>query len=511
MTKVKPQIGVIGAGRWGKNHIKTLASLGFLGGIVDTKEEVAKKFAQEYPDAKVFTDYKKAVLEDFAGFTVATPAETHAEIAEFLLKNKKHVLVEKPIALNAADARRLQNLAIANDVNLMVGHVLLFHPAIKKIKELVENSKIGKLQYLYSNRLNLGTVRKEENILWSFAPHDISIFQHLIGEKPLQVDSCGGIFLQPDIHDTTLTVLKYPNNIIGHIFLSWLQPFKEHRLVVIGSKGMISFDDSSDKKILFYEKGIDWVKGEPIKRDGPTEEIFYDNSQPLTAELDYFARHLNGDKIEIADSQNAVDVLEILEEATKSLMQGQVSNGNGKKEEIPKEYFAHATAFVDEKANIGKGTRIWHQCQVQAGAQIGENCTIGHNCFVASQAKLGNGVKLECNIDVWELVTLEDDVFVGPSAVFTNDNNPRAKYPKKKFPQYGSWIPTLVKEGASIGANATIVCGVTIGKFAFIGAGAVVTKDVPDYALVVGNPGRQIGWMDETGQRKASLEDAKQG
>lgn len=166
-----------------------------------------------------------------------------------------------------------------------------------------------------------------------------------------------------------------------------------------------------------------------------------------------------------------------------------------------KKYFVHDSCTVDEDVEIGEGTKVWHNSQIMAGAQIGENCVIGHNCFVGPEAKLGNGVKLESNVDVWDLVVLEDYVFVGPSAVFTNDINPRSRYPKKKFPQYGQWIPTLVKEGASIGANATIVCGNTIGQHAFIGAGSVVTKNVPDYALIVGNPGKQIGWVCECGNR----------
>jgi len=168
---------------------------------------------------------------------------------------------------------------------------------------------------------------------------------------------------------------------------------------------------------------------------------------------------------------------------------------------MKKEFWAHKTAEIQKGAKIGKGTKIWQNSQVLAGGQIGENCVIGHNCVVYSKAKLGKGVKLECNIDVWDLVTLEDYVFVGPSAVFTNDLNPRAKYPKKKYPQYGKWIPTLVKEGASIGANATIVCGNTIGKWALIGAGAVVTRDINDYAIVVGVPAKIIGWICECGNK----------
>jgi len=167
-------------------------------------------------------------------------------------------------------------------------------------------------------------------------------------------------------------------------------------------------------------------------------------------------------------------------------------------------FWSHKTAEIQEGAKIGNGTKIWQNCQILKGAQIGENCVIGHNCFIGLKAKLGKGVKLESNIDVWDLITLEDFVFVGPSAVFTNDLTPRAKYPKKQFPQCGRWLPTLVKEGVTIGANATIVCGKpkrVIGKWALIGAGAVVTKDIPDYAIVAGVPAKIIGWICECGNK----------
>lgn len=164
-------------------------------------------------------------------------------------------------------------------------------------------------------------------------------------------------------------------------------------------------------------------------------------------------------------------------------------------------YFKHKTAEIQKGTKIGKGTKIWQNCQVLNGAEIGKDCVIGHNCVIFGKAKLGNGVKLESNTDIFDLVTLEDWTFVGPSVVFTNDPNPRAKYPKSKYPQYGKWLPTLVKVGASIGANATIVCGNTIGKWAFIGAGAVVTEDVSDYAIVAGVPAKIIGWICECGNK----------
>lgn len=160
--------------------------------------------------------------------------------------------------------------------------------------------------------------------------------------------------------------------------------------------------------------------------------------------------------------------------------------------------FIHESAVVDEGAVVGHGTRIWHFTHVMGGAQIGRDCRIGQNCFIGARAVLGDGVKLQNNVSVYDLVTLEDNVFVGPSAVFTNDTNPRAAYPKG-----GKWIPTLVKRGATIGANSTVLCGITLGSHCLVGAGAVVTKDVPDYAVVVGNPAAVTGWMCECGQKLA--------
>jgi len=321
MKELMKKICVVGAGRWGKNHVKTLKKLGWLGGIIDNRSDQRAVLSLEFPEIPIYSNVRDSIKDGFDGYTVATPAETHYEIASYLLKNKKPVLVEKPLTLTSKESIELDSLANKNNTLLMVGHVMLFHPAIQKIKELIDLGKFGKLQYIYSNRLNLGTVRKEENILWSFAPHDISIFQYLIDAKPIEVISRGGAFLQNSIHDTTMTILTYPNNIVGHIFVSWLHPFKEHRIVIVGSNGMITFEDSLEgKPLLFYEKGIDWVKGEPIKRDGPTEQIAYDSAMPLTREIQFFHDNLDNPIISIANGKNAIDVLEILENASSDLI-----------------------------------------------------------------------------------------------------------------------------------------------------------------------------------------------
>jgi len=312
---------VIGAGYWGKNHIRTLNELGYLGGIVESNQETLNRFAEQYPDVKGFISLDDALQDDqFSGFTIATPAETHYPLAKQIMEAGKHVLVEKPLTLQEDHAKELVRLSEENNVNIMVGHVLLFHPAIKKIKALIDSGKIGKLQYIYSNRLNLGQVRTEENVFWSLAPHDISIFQYFTETFPEAIHASGSTFLQKGIHDSTLTQFKYPNGVEGHIFVSWLHPFKEHRLVVIGSEAMITFEDSSEGKPLnLYAKKFDMAQGVPEKVDGPVTLIDYEQKMALTEELQYFVDHLDGKKLNVANGKHALEVMKILIEASQQL------------------------------------------------------------------------------------------------------------------------------------------------------------------------------------------------
>jgi len=317
----KKNICVVGAGYWGKNHIRTLHELGSLGGIVEQKKDLLDQITEQYPDAKTYRNIDEALgYEEFAGFTVATPAETHHDIAVQIIKSGKHVLVEKPLCLNIKDAENMVNLAKQYKVNLMVGHVLLFHPAIQMIKSLIDEGEIGKLQYIYSNRLNLGQVRTEENVFWSLAPHDISIFQYLTDSYPKSIVANGSTFLQEGIYDSTITQLKYTDGIEGHIFVSWLHPFKEHRLVVIGSDAMITFEDSTDgKPLILYSKKFEMTRGIPEKIDGPVKLIDYEQKMPLTEELRFFINHLNRKKPIISNGRHALDVTKILVEASKQL------------------------------------------------------------------------------------------------------------------------------------------------------------------------------------------------
>ncbi|RMF57074.1 MAG: oxidoreductase, partial [Calditrichaeota bacterium] len=384
MSKETFQLAIIGCGRWGRNHIRTAAELfaSKLKYVCDISEPQLQEARSLAPQATPTTDIE-TVLKDpqITAVILSTPAETHYELARMVLENGKHVLVEKPLALFSHQAKELEALARKKKRVLMVGHLLIYHPAIRKIKELIEQGTLGKLEYIYSNRLNLGTVRREENILWSFAPHDISVLQYLINSYPEDVDATGGIFLQPGIHDVTLTMLRYPNNILAHIHVSWLHPFKEHRLVVIGDKSMLVFEDTKPQdKLILYPKGIDWIRGELIKRDEGFEVIDYPDEMPLKLEQQHFYDCVVNGKTPETDGQNGILVLEILEQAQQKLEMKTLQKGKVEKESTTgkkSKYFVHETAVVDEGCEIGEGTKIWHYSHVQSGAKIGRYCTLG--------------------------------------------------------------------------------------------------------------------------------------
>jgi UDP-2-acetamido-3-amino-2,3-dideoxy-glucuronate N-acetyltransferase len=494
------KIACIGAGYWGKNLLRNFNDLNALAWVCDQDPTVKEKFQRMYPRSR-FTRTVEDIFADaeVTGVAIATPAETHRQLVRGALMAGKDVFVEKPLCLSVEEGRELVALAAEKSRVLMVGHLLWYHGAILKLKVLIEGGELGRLQYIYSNRLNLGKIRREENILWSFAPHDVSVILGLLGEMPDRVSAQGGNYLHDRIADVTVSLLSFPSGVRAHLFVSWLHPFKEQRLIVVGDRKMAVFDDlEAENKLVVYPHSIQWRNGCPVANKANAQPVAFDPGEPLRNECQHFLECVTERRTPRTDGQEGLKVLSVLQQC-QSMLERSASPGK----EIylvrrKAESFVHESAFVDDDVQIGAGTTVWHVAHILRNCQIGENCRIGQNVVIGPNVRVGNGVKIQNNVSVYEGVTLEDDVFCGPSAVFTNVINPRSE-----IRRMDELRPTLVRRGATLGANCTIVCGITIGQYAFVGAGAVAVRDVPDFALMVGNPARIIGWMCKCGHRIA--------
>lgn len=498
-NKRRANVAVIGMGYWGKNLVRNFHELGALRAVCDSNRSVEAVHKEDYRNVMFCRDFG-VVLSDpeVDAVALATPAVAHYEMAKAALDAGKDVFVEKPLAIEVQQGEELVKLADATKRVLMVGHILRYHPAIVKLEELIRTGALGKIQYFYSNRLNIGKIRTEENILWSFAPHDISVMLSLLNETPSQVTCQGGDYLSSNVFDVTLSQFSFPSGVQAHIFVSWLHPFKEQRLVVVGSEKMAVFDDTSENKLVLYAHKVEWKNRIPtaVKAEGETAPIA--NVEPLKAECQHFLDCIKSRSIPLTDAREGLRVLNVLAACQRSLVKsGRASITIEPGEKVKAlSYFAHESAYVDEGAKVGSGTKIWHFSHVMKGAEVGERCVLGQNVNIDGGTVIGNNVKIQNNVSVYTGAVIEEDVFLGPSCVLTNVTNPRSQVNRHSL-----YEKTTLKRGCTIGANATILCGVTIGRYAFIAAGSVVTKDVPDYGLVMGNPGRRTGWMSRHGHR----------
>jgi len=495
-----PALAVVGGGAWGRNLIRNFHDLGVLRLVCEPSPERREGIRATYPGIELGSSIADATHRaDIDAVVVATPAESHYAIARQALLAGKHVMVEKPMTLVESEASELIALAEASGLTLMVGHLLQYHPMFLKLKAMVTSGELGRINYVYSHRLNLGKIRREENILWSFAPHDISMILSLAGSEPEAVQTTGGYYLHHRIADVTTTHLEFASGMKAHIFVSWLHPFKEQKLVVVGENKMAVFDDTLPwaEKLLLYPHAIRWENQCPIPVKADSERVEVPQGEPLRLECNHFLECLATGTTPRTDGKEGLRVLRVLNASQKSLESGAARVPlvqSADKAEV--EFFVHPTALVDANVQIGPGCKIWHFSHVLKNSRLGPKCNVGQNVVIGPDVSVGAGCKIQNNVSVYQGVTLEDDVFCGPSMVFTNIHNPRSCIPRMHEVR-----PTLVKKGATLGANCTIVCGNIIGRHAFVGAGTVVTRDVPDYAVVVGNPGRQIGWMCDCGVR----------
>lgn len=494
-------LALIGGGYWGKNLARNFNALGVLHTICDANQQTLDNFSSGYEQVAKATAFKDVLNNpDIASVAIAVPAEHHFGLAKAALKAGKDVFVEKPLCLHVNEGEELVALAGKLDRVLMVGHLLQYHPCVEKIRSLIAQGELGRLQYITSNRLNLGKIRREENALWSFAPHDLSVILSLLGgQLPETLQCTGDAWLTAGVADTTLTSMKFGDSVSAHVYVSWLHPFKEQKLTVVGSRAMVVFDDTQpwEQKLMLFRHRITWQNGrEPTADKVHGEIVEVPESEPLRNECAHFIECCAERLPPRTDGIEGLNVLKVLAMAQESMENdGQRVMSSGLGVSLPPRVFkAHSTAEIDDGCRIGAGSSIWHFSHISEGAELGERCNLGQNVFIAPDVLIGSNVKIQNNVSVYSGTTIEDDVFLGPSCVLTNVSNPRSQVNRR-----GLYERTLIRQGATVGANATVVCGVTIGRYAFVAAGAVVTKDIRDYGLVRGVPAKQVGWMSRHG------------
>ena len=317
-----PKIALVGCGYWGKNLCRNFHGLGVLNTVVDATEN-GREIARSISSIAKITECFENVLNDeqVQGVALATPAETHYELAMKAMEAGKDVFVEKPMALNISDAESMQAQARKSGRILMVGHLLEYHPAVLKLKELIVSGELGKINYVYSNRLNFGKVRTEENALWSFAPHDVAVILRLLGQSPSQVSASGGSYLSKGIADVTVSNLHFSDNSRAHIFVSWLHPYKEQRLVVVGDKKMAILNDVAPygEKLLLYPQFVEFDGKIPILKKEDAEFIDYTNTEPLRQECAHFVECMINRKQPLTDAHSGIEVLKVLQACQLSI------------------------------------------------------------------------------------------------------------------------------------------------------------------------------------------------
>lgn len=329
----KTRIAVVGAGYWGRNHVRTFAGLSGaeLAWVCDLDGSCLERASRVAPSATMTTDVSDLLQDgDLQGVVVATQARSHHELAARFLESGKNVLVEKPMALSIEDARAMHEMATQGDLVLMVGHLMVYHPAITMIRDMIREGELGDVFYLYSQRVNLGTARTDENALWCFGPHDLSMIRELFpGARPVSVTARGHAYLRPQVDDVVFMNIRFDNGMMAQVQLSWLDPHKERRMTIVGSRRMVTFDDVSPaEKIRIFDKGYDHPPeygsfGEFLTlRDGEIRIPKVPFVEPLKVEAEHFLQCVREGRKPITDGEEGLWVVRILVAAQESLQDG---------------------------------------------------------------------------------------------------------------------------------------------------------------------------------------------
>jgi predicted dehydrogenase len=319
-------VGVVGLGYWGPNLARNFAALpgAELRWVCDGSAERLAEVGARFPGARASTDLDELLADPgLDAVAIATPVPTHAPLARRALAAGKHAFVEKPLAQSLADAEQVVADAREHDRTLMVGHLLEFHPGVEKLKELVDSDELGKVHYVYGNRLNLGKLRADENALWSLGAHDVSVVLRLAGEEPIECHAHGESYMREGVEDVVFCYLRFPSGLAAHLHLSWLDPHKERRFTVVGSRRMATFDDMAiERKLTVYDKGFEQDYrnyGEYIARSGDVWSPVVPNDEPLRLECRHFVECLRDGTTPRSDGASGLRVVRVLEELQRSL------------------------------------------------------------------------------------------------------------------------------------------------------------------------------------------------
>jgi UDP-2-acetamido-3-amino-2,3-dideoxy-glucuronate N-acetyltransferase len=318
------KVAVLGGGYWGKNLVRNFFELGVLKWVCDIDPNTLTDLRNKYSGVLTTTNYQE-VLDDgeVSAVVIASPAAMHYDHSTRAMNHGKDIFVEKPLALNLTQGRQITAMAEAKELVLMVGHILEYHPGVKRLKSIASSGELGEIRYVYSNRLNLGKVRQEESILWSFAPHDISIISGLMGVPLETVSASAGCYLQKHIADVTVTNLSYAGGARSHIFVSWLHPYKEMKLVVIGDRKMAVFNDAiPEGKLMIYDKGIEWEADRPIPRQDSETSVVLEDKEPMREECIHFLECVSSRAMPLTGGDNALNVLQVLQACELSIDRG---------------------------------------------------------------------------------------------------------------------------------------------------------------------------------------------
>lgn len=549
---------VVGTGKWGTNLAREAHALGSLAALVDSNERSLQAAFSSLGTPSAVGTYPTLTLalraHPSAPVIVATPPRTHYDVALAALHAGRDVWVEKPLCLTLAHAEQLAASADAGGRILFVDHLLQYSSPHARLLKLVRDGFVGRVTRVRARRLNFGTVRTQENVLWSFCPHDVSLALAAVGRLPSSVLCTGQAAVSRNVEDYVDLQLSFSQGVTASIEASWLHFEKERGLAVFGSEGCLAVDEvPKDGKPALT--GFKWSakrradgcsvvteKREVALTDDADDRM---RGSPIRNALGEFFECVRTRRSPITDGREGIRVLGVLLAAQESLATAaavRVAEGRSPRKverslEVPSTgrsappsagglrgggsvgraansngappgplYFKHPSAVVDAGAAIGPDCRVWHFSHIMSGAVLGRSCNIGQNVYLAATAVLGSNVKVQNGVSIYDGVTVDDDAFLGPHCVFTNVKTPRSHVSRRD-----AFEKTRVGRGATVGANATVVCGTRLGEYCMVGAGAVVTKDVPSHALVYGNPARVMGWVATGGQRLVVVGDMGDG